>query len=201
MSRPHSRFRPPTLLFGISLALALAAGLLLWRMAAADFAAGPDTAALGGPFALTDQDGHARTDRDFRGRWMLVYFGYTFCPDTCPTTLQTIADALKGLGPKASEIVPLFVSLDPARDHPPVLKKYLAAFGPEFVGLTGSPAQIAKVARAYRVYYARHNLPGGSYEIDHASTLYLMTPDGRFDSLLNGQAGAATLKQQLGAKL
>ncbi|HEY3777015.1 MAG TPA: SCO family protein [Rhizomicrobium sp.] len=201
MSRPLPRFRLPTLLFGLSLAFALAAGVLLWRVAASDFSGPAASTGIGGPFALTDQDRHARTDRDFRGRWMLVYFGYTFCPDVCPTTLQTIADALRGLGPKAHEIVPLFVSVDPARDRPAVLKKYLAAFGPEFVGLTGSPAQIAAVARAYRVYYARHNLPGGAYSIDHADTLYLMTPDGRFDSLLDGHEGAAALKQQLAAKL
>lgn len=202
MSRPHPRFRLPVLLLGLSLVLVLAAGVFVWRMAAANFATSPVASAdIGGHFALTDQNGQTRTDRDFRGRWMLVYFGYTFCPDACPTTLQTIADALKGLGPKAHEVVPVFVTVDPARDHPAVLRKYLAAFGPEFVGLTGTGAQIAVVAQAYRVYYARHDQPGGGYSIDHADTLYLMAPDGRFDSVLDGREGAKALRQQLRAKL
>lgn len=132
---------------------------------------------------------------------MLVYFGYTYCPDSCPTTLQEIADALRRLGPKARDVVPVFITLDPARDHPATLRKYLAAFGPEFVGFTGTPEQIAAVAHAYRVYYAKHPLPGGSYSIDHASTIYLMAPDGRFTTLLDDQQGSAALAQQLDARL
>jgi protein SCO1/2 len=158
-------------------------------------------ASIGGPFTLTDQNGNAQTDRDFDGHWLLVYFGYTYCPDTCPTTLLEIADALRKLGPKSHEVVPVFITLDPARDHAAVLRKYLAAFGPEFVGLTGTPAQIAAVAHAYRVYYAKHPLPGGGYAIDHASTIYLMAPDGRFASLLDDQQGASALAKELGARL
>lgn len=199
MSLPALRSRLPTLLVGLSLALVAAAGVLAWKATTADLGVG--SAAIGGPFSLTDQNNRTRTDGDFRGRWRLVYFGYTHCPDVCPTTLQKIADALRELGPRARNFVPLFISVDPARDTPSVLKIYLAAFGPEFIGLTGTPAQIASVARAYRVYFARHDLPGGGYSIDHADTLYLMTPRGRFDSLIDAQGSAAALKQQLAAKL
>ncbi|MGH6888373.1 MAG: SCO family protein [Rhizomicrobium sp.] len=201
MSR-HPLLRLPTILLGLTLALAVAAGVLLWKAGTADLAAGAQSpAAIGGPFALTDQDHRTRTNRDFHGRWTLVYFGYTHCPDICPTTLQTIAGALRAMGPQARNFVPVFVSLDPARDSPAVLKTYLAAFGPEFVGLTGTPAQIAQVAREYRVYYARHDQPGGAYSIDHADTLYLMAPDGSFASLLDAQESAAALSTQLAAKL
>ena len=162
---------------------------------------GAGSAAIGGPFALTDQDGHTRTDRDFRGKWALVYFGYTFCPDVCPTTLQDMAIALRRLGPKARQVVPLFITLDPARDHPAVLKKYLAAFGPEFQGLTGTPQQITSVAHAYRVYFAKRPLPAGGYSVDHASTIYLMNPEGQFVSTIDDQEGAAALEKDLAARV
>lgn len=191
-------------LLALSAVLALAAAVLVWRTFSdtGQFgSAGGDRIPLGGPFVLTDQMGHARSDRDFRGRWQLVYFGYTYCPDVCPTTLSEIADALRALGPQVRAVVPLFVTLDPERDRPQVLRKYLAAFGPEFVGLTGTRAQIASIARAFHVYYAKHPLPGGGYSIDHASAIYLMAPGGRFVTLLDGQEGAAALAKQLRARL
>ena len=194
--------RLPALLLGLSVALAVCAAFLIWRMGGADYGAvGQQQAAIGGPFTLIDQNGHVRTDRDFRGRWMLVYFGYTYCPDVCPTTLQEMADALRRLGTKARRAEPLFITLDPERDHPAVLRKYLAAFGPEFEGLTGTPKQIASVARAYRVYYARHALPGGGYSVDHSSIIYLMNPDGQFVSILDAQQGAAALEKELASRL
>jgi len=194
--------RLPALLLGLSVALAVCAAFLIWRMGGSDYGAvGQQQAAIGGPFTLIDQNGHVRTDRDFRGRWMLVYFGYTYCPDVCPTTLQEMADALRRLGTKARRAEPLFITLDPERDHPAVLRKYLAAFGPEFEGLTGTPKQIASVARAYRVYYARHALPGGGYSVDHSSIIYLMNPDGQFVSILDAQQGAAALEKELASRL
>jgi protein SCO1 len=200
MANPVIRLR--TALFGLSVALALGAALTAWRTETVDFgAAGQERAGIGGPFTLTDQNGQIRTDRDFRGRWMLVYFGYTDCPDSCPTTLTNIADALRKLGPQAHAVVPLFITIDPARDRPAVLKKYLSAFGPEFVGLTGSAQQIAAIAQAYRVYFAKHVLPGGGYSVDHASTIYLMSPDGSFVSTLDDQEGAAVLEKDLRARL
>ncbi len=150
------------------------------------------TAHVGGPFALIDQTGAVRKDSDFRGRLMLVYFGYSNCPDVCPTTLGVMADAMDRLGPKAKGVVPIFITTDPARDTPKVLALYMKAFGPEFVGLTGDPSAIAAAEKAYHVYAKRRDLPGGGYAMDHSSVVYLMGPDGNFlkaydDALLPDQ--------------
>jgi cytochrome oxidase Cu insertion factor (SCO1/SenC/PrrC family) len=190
--------RLPALFLGLSLALALCAAVLSWRMTSTDYdAAGVGKAAIGGPFELIDQDGHIRTERDFRGKWTLVYFGYTYCPDVCPTTLQDMATALRRLGPKSRQIVPVFITLDPDRDHPDVLRKYLSAFGPEFTGLTGTPKEIISVAHAYRVYFAKRPLAGGGYSVDHASAIYLMNPQGQFVTILDDREGAAALEKDL----
>ena len=174
--------RAPTALIVLALLLAILAGGLLWyvsdRFPGAQ-SPGSGIADIGGPFVLTDQNGTRRTDRDFRGRYVLLYFGYTECPDVCPTTLGVIADALAKLGPRMQQFVPVFVTIDPERDTPPVLKKYLAAFGPNFVGLTGSLADITKVAHEYRVYFAKHKLDSGGYALDHSSVIYLLGPDGK----------------------
>jgi protein SCO1 len=148
-------------------------------------------AAFGGPFSLTDQNGKRRTDTDFRGKFMLIFFGYTYCPDICPTTLAVEAEALDKLGPRANRIVPIFISIDPKRDTPAKLKSYLAAFDakapsgrPDFVGLTGSEDDIARAAKAYRVYYRAHidtqREDGADYSLEHSSDIYLMGPDGNF---------------------
>ena len=133
---------------------------------------------IGGPFALIDQNGAGRSDQDFRGKLMLVFFGYTYCPDVCPTTLAFIADALEKTGPAAREITPIMITVDPARDTPEALKAYLASFGPEFVGLTGSEEQIAAVAKAYKAYYAKPS--ADSTVLDHSTIIYLMDRQGRF---------------------
>ena len=137
---------------------------------------------VGGPFTLENADGQTVTDRDFRGKYMLVYFGYTYCPDVCPTTLNAVADALDKLGNKADRLQPLFVTVDPRRDTPAVMKQYTAAFTPRLEGLTGTPAEIAAAAKEYHVYYAEHRTGPGpnDYSMDHSSILYLMAPDGRF---------------------
>jgi protein SCO1/2 len=148
------------------------------------FMSGSQPAALtvGGPFSLIDGDGRPVTDQTWHGKYMLVYFGYTYCPDVCPTTLTNLSDALDKLGAKADRLQPLFVTVDPKRDTPPVVKQYAAAFGPRIIGLTGSAEQIAAAAKAYRVYYAEHRTGPGpdDYSMDHSSVLYLMGPDGRF---------------------
>ena len=150
-------------------------GVFLWQR-------GADDAGIGGPFKLVNGDGRTVTDRDFRGKYMLVYFGYTFCPDVCPTTLNEVAGALDQLGAKADRIQPVFISVDPKRDTPPVVKEYAAAFSPRLTGLTGDEASIAAAAKEYRVYVAlRRTGPGPTdYTVDHSSILYLMGPDGRF---------------------
>lgn len=168
------------------LALLAPAGILLLGLlgAGAWLTLGrPDTAAVasvGGPFQLQAADGRTVTDKDYRGKWMLVYFGYTNCPDVCPTGLQTIANALDTLGDSAKQrTAVLFVTVDPERDTPQILQDYVSAFGAPITGLGGSPEQVAQAARAYRVYYARHNKPGG-YDMDHSSVIYVMDPQGRF---------------------
>jgi protein SCO1/2 len=172
---------------------------LLWNMSAQ--LEPKQLAPLGGPFALTDQNGIVRHASDFRGKYVLVYFGYTFCPDVCPTTLANEADALTRLGAKSSGVVPLFITVDPARDTPKALKTYLAAFGPSFVGLTGAPADIATVAHEYRVYYGKRALKGGGYAMDHSGEVYLLGPDGTllgfYDPPIDGKALAEDLAKHL----
>jgi protein SCO1/2 len=138
--------------------------------------------ALGGPFQLENGAGKTVSDRDYRGKYMLVYFGYTFCPDVCPTTLNAVADAMDRLGTRADQVQPLFITVDPKRDTPSVMKQYTAAFSPRIVGLTGTPDEIASVAKEYRVYYAEHRTgpDPNDYSMDHSSILYLMGPDGHF---------------------
>jgi protein SCO1/2 len=135
--------------------------------------------AIGGPFALIDDTGKPRTDTDFRGKLMLIYFGYTHCPDACPTTLQDMADALAKVGPTADQIAPIFITIDPARDTVSYLKGYAEQFDPRFVALTGSDAQVAAAAKGYRVYYRKAG-DQPNYLMDHSSIVYLMGRDGKF---------------------
>lgn len=136
---------------------------------------------IGGPFRLSAADGREVTDADFRGRWMLVYFGYTNCPDACPTALQDIANALDSLGPEAKrKVAVVFITVDPERDTPAVMRDYVTAFAAPITGLSGTPEQIAAAAKAYRVYYAKHPKADGGYDMDHSSVIYVMDPRGRF---------------------
>ena len=153
----------------------------------------------GGPFTLQDGDGRQVTDRDFRGKYMLVYFGYTFCPDVCPTTLIEVADALDRLGAKADHIQAIFITVDPKRDIPIVVKQYAAAFSPRLIGLTGSPEQIAQVAKTYRVYYAetRTGPEPNDYAMAHSSVLYLMGPDGEFVAPIRGDESGTQIAEDL----
>jgi protein SCO1/2 len=145
-------------------------------------------ARIGGAFTLTDQDGRTVTDRDFAGRYRIVYFGYTFCPDVCPTDVQNIAAALKTIERDdpalGKRIVPIFITIDPARDTPAALKRFVTAFHPRLVGLTGTPEQIAKVAKEYGIYFARGAGTGGGYFMDHSRQIYLFDPDGKPLALL-----------------
>ena len=157
---------------------------------------------VGGPFSLTDDQGRAVTDQTYRGRWMLVYFGYTFCPDVCPTELQTIASALDTLGPDANAVVPLFVTVDPERDTPAALANYVKLFDNRIVGLSGTPEQIAAVARAYRVYYAKVTPKDStSYLMDHSSFVYLVGPDGKLRALFRPGQSARELADAIRARM
>jgi cytochrome oxidase Cu insertion factor (SCO1/SenC/PrrC family) len=147
---------------------------------------------VGGPFTLTDQDGRTRSDSEFRGKLMIVYFGYTFCPDVCPADLMAITQALDALGPE-----PIFITIDPERDMG-VLKDYVAAFHSSFIGLAGSPGEIRKIANSYKAFYTR--VPGernGDYSIDHAGIIYLMGREGEYLGFMPPQTGPEKLTEVL----
>jgi protein SCO1/2 len=160
-------------------------------------------AAIGGPFALVDQSGRTATDRQFDGKYRIVYFGFAHCPDVCPTDLAQIGQALRTLeksdSAMAAKIVPIFITVDPERDTPAVIKDYVAAFHPRLVGLTGTPQQIADVAKKFAVYYAKEPTPDGSYTMNHSRILFLMGPDGAPLAMLphdkNPEEIAAELKR------
>jgi protein SCO1/2 len=137
---------------------------------------------IGGQFTLTAADGAVVTEQTYRGKWLLVFFGFTSCPDTCPTALLDIAAALEKLGPAADKVQPLFITVDPQRDTPVVIGDYTRSFDPRIIGLTGTPEQIAAVAREYGAYYAPRKIGPGpeDYVMDHSSYLYLMDPEGKF---------------------
>ena len=138
-------------------------------------------AQIGGPFELVDQSGRTVTDRDFRGKLMLVYLGYVYCPDACPTALANMTDAIELLGPAGADVVPIFITVDPERDTVEVLKDYAESFHPRLRALTGPMEQIVKVAKEYRVYFkkAAETAPG-EYLVDHSSIVFLMGRDGRY---------------------
>jgi protein SCO1/2 len=167
-----------------ALVLALIAGYFIWHASDNLPALGRNvetgSVAIGGPFTLIDQNGAKRSSADFHGKYMLIYFGYSYCPDVCPTTMALMADALDKMGPKADAVVPIFISIDPERDTSAKLKPYVASFGPRFVGLTGDLKTIKKVADLYRVYIKKEPLESGNYAMDHSSVIYLMGPDGKF---------------------
>jgi cytochrome oxidase Cu insertion factor (SCO1/SenC/PrrC family) len=152
---------------------------------------------VGGPFALTDQDGRRRTDSEFRGKLMIIYFGYTFCPDVCPADLMAITQALYALGPAAEGIQPLFITVDPERDNK-LLKEYVAAFHPTLIGLTGSPEEIRKVANSYKVFYAKvPDERNGEYSIDHSGVIYLIGRHGEYIGFMPPQTGPGKLTEIL----
>lgn len=164
----------------LALAFAVVTGLAVRR----GLLGGPSqqqTAAIGGPFRLTDTHGHAADQGVLKGKWSAVFFGYTNCPDACPTTLFALAQAEKQLGPEAKDFQTVFISVDPARDTPAQMAKYLSneAFPRHSIGLTGDAAQVQAAAHAYKVYYAKSGT-GPDYTVNHSSFTYLMTPKGRF---------------------
>ena len=176
--------------------IALSAGLAVLVIGGFLWLRGPSgQPVIGGPFTLVDSAGHDTTDKAFRGKYMLVYFGYTTCPDVCPTTLADVSSALDTLGAKAEAVQPVFITVDPARDTPDVVGPYVANFGTRWVGLTGSAAQIATATREYRVYYAKHKPGDGplDYTMDHSSILYLIGPDGQFVAPIRADAAPAEM--------
>jgi len=160
-------------------------------------------ALVGGPFTLTDHTGKQVTDKDFRGRTMVVVFGFTFCPDICPTELQLISAALDKLGPKAKDVVPLFITIDPERDTPEQLASYVKSFHPRLLGLTGTQQEIEAAAKAYRVYFKKVADPKSTagYTMDHSAFIYVMGPDGAYQAHFTPGTSVATLADRLGELL
>lgn len=161
---------------------------------------------IGGPFSMTNQAGKAVTDQDFHGRYMLLFFGFTNCPDVCPTEMATIAGALEQLGPElAAKLTPVMASIDPARDTPAALTAFAQKFDSRIQGLTGTQEQVEALAKAYKVYYARsahspapaHGEQDEHYMMDHSSYFYLMKPDGSFAQVFASDTTSAELATQL----
>ena len=176
------RARPALLpLMALALVVVLAAVVLYGGGGKAPAADETGPVQIGGPFRLSGPDGATVTERSFPGKWTLVFFGYTFCPDVCPATMTDIARALQTLGPRAAQIQPLFITVDTKRDTPAVLKDYTAHFDPRIIGLSGSPEAIADVLKAYRVYAAEQpGENGGPSLFDHSAIIYLMNPSGAY---------------------
>jgi protein SCO1/2 len=143
---------------------------------------------IGGPFKLASSAGGELSSADLKGKPFIVFFGYTHCPDICPTTVSDVTTWLEALGPQGKEIKALFISIDPERDSPASLKDYLSSFPDQIVGLTGTPEQIAEVAKEYRVFYAKHPLKDGDYSMDHSALIYLMDREGKLAGTLTYDA-------------
>jgi protein SCO1/2 len=159
------------------------------------------SSAVGGPFKLVDQNAQPITDQDMKGHPFLVFFGFTHCPDICPTTLFDISETFRALGPEVKGVRALFVTVDPERDTPAVMKDYLSSFDPRIIGVTGDPAAVAAMEKAYRVYAKKVPLDDGSYTMDHTALVYLMNKDGVFVAPFNmkrrPEEAAADLKRYL----
>jgi cytochrome oxidase Cu insertion factor (SCO1/SenC/PrrC family) len=189
----------PKLLFSLFILVlaAIIGGYAMFQRHGPD-GAGFGEALVGGPFTLTDHTGRRVTEKDFLGRHALVFFGYTYCPDVCPTELQVMTAALDEMGKAGESIQPVFVTVDPERDTPEIMKSYVENFGPRLIGLTGSPDEIAAMAKAYRVYYAKAGKAGNpDYLMDHSSIIYLMGPDGSYVKHFTYTTDAGKLAQGL----
>ena len=199
MTPQHSRL--VTVLGAFAAGLVLCFGAIYLIAGSGISGAALRTAQIGGPFRLIDQNGKTVTDQDFKGKPLLVFFGFTHCPDVCPTTLFDISEVMKSLGPDADRVGAVFITVDPERDTVASLKDYLSSFDPHVEGLTGDAAALATVAKEYRVYYKKVPLDGGDYTMDHTAIVYLMDKDGHFVSPFSlkrkPEASAAELRKYL----
>lgn len=191
--------RPLVIVAAFAGSLAIGLLLMLWAMGGLKNVAAP--AAIGGPFQLTDQAGHTVTEKSLQGRPTLIFFGFTHCPDVCPTSLFEISEVLKALGKDADRVNAYFISVDPERDTTAAMKDYLSSFDPHLEGLTGNPDQVSKAITAYRVYAKKVPLKDGDYTMDHTALIYLMDRDGKFVAPFNlkqtPEQAAADLKRYL----
>jgi protein SCO1/2 len=200
-TREKSTGTPRLALIAIALAglLVLITGVFLavaYREGPKGVAGGVLGSAIGGPFHLVDHNGKPFTEADLKGKWHLIFFGFTHCADTCPTTLSELSVALDQLGTGRDAVRIVFISVDPERDTPDVLKSYVSSFG-AIVALTGTADEVKQAAKAYRVYYAKHPLAGGDYDMDHSAVIYVMDPEGHFATTLSPAAPAADLAARL----
>jgi protein SCO1/2 len=202
-SRPANPRTPPRFaLVAIVFAgvLVIAAGVLLalaLRETPRGAAGTALASAIGGQFQLIDQNGKPFNDANLKGKWHLIFFGYTHCPDACPTALNEMSLALDRLGIKRDEVGVVFITVDPERDTPDVLKSYVQSFDAPIVALTGSPEAVAQAAKAYRVFYAKHPRADGDYDMDHSAVIYVMNPEGRFTATFTPDSSADAIVQRL----
>jgi protein SCO1/2 len=202
-SRPANPRTPPRFaLLAIAFAgvLVIAAGVLLalaLRETPRGAAGTALASAIGGQFQLIDQNGKPFSDANLKGKWHLIFFGYTHCPDACPTALNEMSLALDRLGIKRDEVGVVFITVDPERDTPDVLKSYVQSFDAPIVALTGSPEAVAQAAKAYRVFYAKHPRADGDYDMDHSAVIYVMNPEGRFTATFTPDSSADAIVQRL----
>jgi protein SCO1/2 len=202
MPKPaQGRANAVPILIAAVIAILAVTGIVLWRIA--DSGPGASAASgvsIGGPFTLTDQTGATVTDKTYDGSWRLIYFGYTFCPDACPTELGVMAQAIEEMGPAGQKVQPIFITIDPDRDTVQQLKTYVPLFDKRLVGLTGTPQQIAAVAKAYKVYYAKADQPGvdaKSYGMNHSSFVYLMDPKGKFLTVFSSDTDSDKMASEI----
>jgi cytochrome oxidase Cu insertion factor (SCO1/SenC/PrrC family) len=191
------------LYFGIATLVAIVAAVgLVWQWDARQAQTSAGEALIGGPFTLTDQHGKEVTEKDFAGRYMLIYFGYTFCPDICPTSLTVMAAALDRLPQQqAEQVVPVFITVDPARDTVEQLAAYAPLFHPRLVALTGSEDEVREAARAWRVYYHVPDEEGDAYLVDHSTFVYLMGPDGSYRTHFGIDASPEAMAEAIGEEI
>ena len=197
-SRTPPRFAIVAIVFAGVLVIAAGVLLALALRETPRGAAGTALAsAIGGPFQLIDQNGKPFSDADLKGKWHLIFFGYTHCPDACPTALNEMSLALDRLGMKRDEVGVVFITVDPERDTPDALKSYVQSFDAPIVALTGSSEAVAQAAKAYRVFYAKHPRPDGDYDMDHSAVIYVMNPEGRFTATFTPDSSADAIVQRL----
>ncbi|HUN96675.1 MAG TPA: SCO family protein [Bradyrhizobium sp.] len=193
------RTRPLIIVGAFAGSLVVGLALMLWALGGLRTVAAPS--AIGGPFQLTDQSGQTVTEKNLLGKPSLIFFGYTHCPDVCPTSLFEMSEVLQAMGKDADRVNAYFVSVDPERDTAATMKDYLSSFDPHLKGLTGDPAAVAKIISEYRVYAKKVPLKDGDYSMDHTALVYLMDRDGKFVAPFNlkqsPQAAAADLKHYL----
>lgn len=181
------------------LAVAFALGVFAWPLATSLLNEEERLNAqfIGGPFAMTDHNGRAVTEKDYAGKAKAIFFGFTYCPDVCPATLARLTVLMEKLGPDAEKLQVILVSVDPERDMPDVLKGYLASFGPRIIGLTGTPEQLAAFAKSYRVFYEKVPGQDGNYTLNHSAGVFLFRKSGEFQGTIDREESDGVALEKL----